>query len=569
MDGIDLALQRVTDIIDLSYGRLLPHAQTLLFYVSVIEISLLFLLYAFGRQETIADLIKKMLVIGFFVWVIRDFQTILDTIFMSAAELGVIAGTTGTVTSAEIQRYLTPSSLIRHGAGVFGEMLRAIGDLPWGWGASEIAKGVVMAILFALLSVIVLIGFVVGGIRVLMTTIEFHLLTSLVLVMLPFAVLRPTAFIAERSFAIVVSLSVKMMVTLFVMTLVDSILVDMQPAGGTTLEWQDIVAQLVIGILVPILIWVAPNLAAGLMSGNPSLNAGQFVVSAAGMALAGTAVAAGAVAAPVAGGKAAIALGRMGAAARIASSSGAAGGSAGAGGAGTAPVPGGGGSPRGGSPSGGGPAGGNPGSGGRAGGGSPGATGVRGPGGLPGTAGGASSTSTPQTPSPAGGSAGASRPAVQPGSSTAATGNSRSTRGNAAPGNAGPGNAGPGNVASGGSAGSGAGHGSGTGGARIPQQQAAQGAPASGSSTSAGARPSSPAGGQGGRPAASGPAGTGRPTGGAAATSSDPGTGSRRSLSGQLMRRGYQAGAVRRTAASVSREVPHDTPTPKFRDDDA
>src|SRR3546814_18975068 len=76
MQGIDLALDRVTGIIDLAYDRLLPHAQTLLFYTIVIEIALLFLLYAFGRQETIADLIKKMVVISLFVWLIRDWQQI-------------------------------------------------------------------------------------------------------------------------------------------------------------------------------------------------------------------------------------------------------------------------------------------------------------------------------------------------------------------------------------------------------------------------------------------------------------------------------------------------------------
>src|SRR3546814_5332026 len=94
-----------------------------------------------------------------------------------------------------------------------------IGDLFGSWSPSAILKGIVMAILFALIALIVLIGFLVGGIRVLMTTLEFHIMTALVVIMLPFAVLSATSFLAERSFAIVVSLSVKMMVTLFILTL--------------------------------------------------------------------------------------------------------------------------------------------------------------------------------------------------------------------------------------------------------------------------------------------------------------------------------------------------------------
>ncbi|MEQ8399353.1 type IV secretion system protein [Thalassobaculum sp.] len=328
MQGIDLALDRVTGIIDLAYDRLLPHAQTLLFYTIVIEIVLLFLLYAFGRQETIADLIKKMVVISLFVWLIRDWQQLMDIVFTSAAMLGVIAGTVGNIDQNDIQNYVRPSRLIATGYDYFGTMILKIGDLFGSWSPSAILKGIVMAILFALIALIVLVGFLVGGIRVLMTTLEFHIMTALIVIMLPFAVLRATSFLAERSFAIVVSLSVKMMVTLFILTLVESILLEMLQTTAGKLDWPIVVSYLVTGILIPILLWVAPNLAAGLMSGNPTLNAGQFVASAAGMAVAGSALAVGAVAAPIAAGKATVGIGKLAAGARGASAAGSAGGGA-------------------------------------------------------------------------------------------------------------------------------------------------------------------------------------------------------------------------------------------------
>src|SRR3546814_7984319 len=112
--------------------------------------------------------------------------------------------------------------------------------------------------------------------------------------------------VCSSDLAIVVSLSVKMMVTLFILTLVESILLEMLQTTAGKLDWPIVVSYLITGILIPILLWVAPNLAAGLMSGNPTLNAGQFVASAAGMAVAGSALAVGPVAAPIAAGKATV-----------------------------------------------------------------------------------------------------------------------------------------------------------------------------------------------------------------------------------------------------------------------
>ncbi len=310
--AFDRALARVTAIIDLSYERLLPHVQTLMFYVSVIEIAFLFLLYAFGRQETIADLIRKAATIAVFVWIIRDFDALVGAIHASAAALGVIAGSGD---PARVQAYLSPSVLIGHGFSVFGDILMSVTNAgsPWPWELGERAKALAIGVMLAFTGLAIVVGFVIGGIRVFMTTVEFHLLTSLVLVLLPFAVLRPTAFIAERALAIVVSLSVKMMTTLFVLTLVEAFLRDMGDGLQGQLEWPELLSHLVVALLVPILLWVTPNLAAGLMSGQPSLNPGQVVVSGVTMAAGVAAVAAAPIAAASLAGRAgaAPAVGRL------------------------------------------------------------------------------------------------------------------------------------------------------------------------------------------------------------------------------------------------------------------
>lgn len=524
MHGIDLALDRVTGIIDLAYDRLLPHAQTLLFYTIVIEIVLLFLLYAFGRQETIADLIKKMVMISFFVWLIQDWQQLMDIVFTSAAMLGVIAGTLGTIDHSDLQNYVRPSRLIATGYDYFGTMIFKIADLFGSWSPSAVLKGIVMAVLFALIALIVLVGFLVAGIRVLMTTLEFHIMTALIVIMLPFAVLRTTSFVAERAFAIVVSLSVKMMVTLFILTLVDAILLEVPQMTAGKLDWPTVVSYLVTGILIPILLWVAPNLAAGLMSGNPTLNAGQFVASTAGMAAAGTVLAVGAVAAPIAAGKATVGIGKLAAGARVAGSAG--NGVAGAGSTGGSGAP-----PRGPAPSG--PA----------------------PSGL------APSGLAPGEPSPRGGTG----PGRASGTTSAAAHADGGVTASGSPSSRPL-------TATGGAATS---EGAGTGGAATSSRE----------NTSSLQR-SSPVGGQAAGSGAGGS--TGQPQGSSGSNSSAPlhsksertserasasapmatGSDRQRSLVAQMARRGYRAAITARTVGAVTREPQHSSPTPKVHRDD-
>src|SRR3546814_14641855 len=97
-------------------------------------------------------------------------------------------------------------------------------------------------------------------------------MTALVVIMLPFAVLRATSFLAERSFAIVVSLSVKMLVTLFILTLVESILLEMLQTTAGKLALPIVVSYLITGLLIPNLPWMPPNTTTGLLMRNPNPN---------------------------------------------------------------------------------------------------------------------------------------------------------------------------------------------------------------------------------------------------------------------------------------------------------
>jgi type IV secretion system protein TrbL len=108
----------------------------------------------------------------------------------------------------------------------------------------------------------------------------------------PFGVFKHTAFIAERAFGSVVSFGVKLMVLSFIIAAVQPVLAQITlPAEPT---WQQAYMVLLASMAIAFLSWHAPGIAAGMISGGPSLTAGSaagFVASSALGALAGAAAA--------------------------------------------------------------------------------------------------------------------------------------------------------------------------------------------------------------------------------------------------------------------------------------
>ena len=104
MDVIDTFLATFIAYIDSGFGLLAGDVAYLSTTLIAIDITLAGLFWALSQNtHVIAGLLKKVLYVGFFAFIIGNFSLLAGIVFDSFAELGVTAGG-GTMTADDLQR---------------------------------------------------------------------------------------------------------------------------------------------------------------------------------------------------------------------------------------------------------------------------------------------------------------------------------------------------------------------------------------------------------------------------------------------------------------------------------
>ena len=139
------------------------------------------------------------------------------------------------------------------------------------------------AILMALIACIgVLIAFVVLAVEVTVVVIEFHIVTLIAFVTIPFGVLTQTAFLSERAIGYVASVGIKLMALAIVIS-IGSKIFDTYTVSLDPDIYEDI--GLLLGAVVMVMLALKiPAIAGALISGGPQLNSGSALAGAAGVA---------------------------------------------------------------------------------------------------------------------------------------------------------------------------------------------------------------------------------------------------------------------------------------------
>src|SRR5689334_23210279 len=81
------------NVFSLGYGRILPDAQHLLSILAALEIFFAAIWWAFDEgQKVEAQLIKKILQVGFFVWLVTNYRWLVEVILQGFISTGEKAG---------------------------------------------------------------------------------------------------------------------------------------------------------------------------------------------------------------------------------------------------------------------------------------------------------------------------------------------------------------------------------------------------------------------------------------------------------------------------------------------
>jgi type IV secretion system protein TrbL len=289
---IDRFTETFSRYIDSGFGLIAGDVAFLTSTLVAIDITLAGLFWALlGEDQIIAQLIRKVLYVGFFALLLGNFKSLADVVFASFAGLGLKASGAN-LTAGDLMR---PGFVAATGFAAARPLLQAAGELA---GITAFFANFVSIAVLMLAWLIVLLAFFVMSVQLFITIIEFKLTVLAGFVLVPFALFGHTTFLAERVLGNVISSGLKLMVLAIVVGIGASLFGTLVRPGGE-ISLTQAAATILAAIAVFGLAVFVPALAAGLISGAPQLGAGAAVATTA--ALGGTTVAGGMLAASATG----------------------------------------------------------------------------------------------------------------------------------------------------------------------------------------------------------------------------------------------------------------------------
>ncbi|MCB2035570.1 MAG: P-type conjugative transfer protein TrbL [Ottowia sp.] len=289
---IDRFLDVFSRYIDSGFGLLHGEVAFLTATLIVIDMTLAGLFWAMSHasgqgEDVIAKLIRKVLYVGAFAYIIGNFNTLASIVFRSFAGLGL----TASGSTLSMGNFLQPGRLAKVGIDAGAPILEQIKEMA---GFPEVFIHIMPIVVLFFAWIVVIVSFFVLAVQLFVTLIEFKLTTLAGFVLVPFALWNKTAFLAEKVLGNVVSSGIKVLVLAVIVGIGSGLFSEFNiPAGSEPSIDRALVIMLASLSMLALGIF-GPGIATGLVSGGPQLGAGAMAGAAIGAA--GTAVAVGAAA---------------------------------------------------------------------------------------------------------------------------------------------------------------------------------------------------------------------------------------------------------------------------------
>ncbi|EPQ7006820.1 P-type conjugative transfer protein TrbL [Pseudomonas aeruginosa] len=293
---IDRFLDTFSRYIDSGFGLLQGEVAFLTATLIVIDMTIAGLYWAMSHatgqgEDVIAKLLRKVLYVGAFAYIINNFNWLAGIVFRSFAGLGLMAGGS----TLTMETFLKPGRLAKTGIDAAAPILEQIGDLA---GFPEVFVNLDPIVVLFLAWLVVILCFFVLAVQLFITLIEFKLTTLAGFVLIPFALWNKTSFLAEKVLGNVVSSGIKVLVLAVIVGIGSGLFAEFQVHPDEPSIDHALVVMLASLALLALGIY-GPGIATGLVSGAPQLGAGAMAGAA--VDAVGTGVAIGAAATGVGG----------------------------------------------------------------------------------------------------------------------------------------------------------------------------------------------------------------------------------------------------------------------------
>ena len=156
----------------------------------------------------------------------------------------------------------------------------------------DVMGNLVDALILGLAMIGIMLAFAILALQIIVSLLEFKIVTLGGFVLLPFGIWNKTAFLAERPLGYVVSSGLKVLALAIVVSGARTIFDQLQPSSNP--DVYEALTILVASLLLAMLAIFIPNLASALVTGGPALGAGTALTGGLAVAGAGALVAGGA-----------------------------------------------------------------------------------------------------------------------------------------------------------------------------------------------------------------------------------------------------------------------------------
>ena len=285
---IDGFLAAFSNYIDGGFGLLSGEVAFLSTTLIGIDVTLAGLFWAFGEggDPILARLVRKVLYVGFFAWLLNDFANLSGIIYDSFAGLGLKASGS----HLDVAALMKPGAIAATGFSAAHPLLVQASALV---GFPEIFGNALTVFVLLLAWLLVIFAFFMLAIQLFISVLEFKLTTLAGFVLVPFALWNKTAFLAERVLGNVIASGIKMMVLAVIVGIGSAVFSQFSLSDGEDITMAAAMSKVLGALSLFGLGIFGPGIASGLVAGAPQLGAGT-ALSTAGAAAASVMLAGGA-----------------------------------------------------------------------------------------------------------------------------------------------------------------------------------------------------------------------------------------------------------------------------------
>ncbi|MFP9005293.1 P-type conjugative transfer protein TrbL, partial [Pseudomonas aeruginosa] len=276
---IDRFLDTFSRYIDSGFGLLQGEVAFLTATLIVIDMTIAGLYWAMSHatgqgDDVIAKLLRKVLCVGAFAYIIGNFNWLASIVFRSFAGLGI----TATGSAITMENFLQPGRLAKTGIDAAAPILEQIGDMA---GFPEVFVNIDPIVVLFIAWLVVILCFFVLAVQLFITLIEFKLTTLAGFVLIPFALWNKTSFLAEKVLGNVVSSGIKVLVLAVIVGIGSGLFAEFQVHPDEPSIDHALVVVLASLALLALGIF-GPGIATGPVSGAPQLGSGAMAGPAVG-----------------------------------------------------------------------------------------------------------------------------------------------------------------------------------------------------------------------------------------------------------------------------------------------